>query len=183
MYYVGLDLETTGLDRKRGSILELAMTVCNERLEEVSTYRCTVSPLPGYENDFTKLDPVVIEMHTKNGLFDEIRRGECLRRYQAEESALAFLKPYSGKLMMVGNSVYWDRLWLADDHMPKLDAVFMRHLIDVTSLNRFAELTDKELFRGRPKHPETHRALDDARASLNTLRYYANFVETMERVA
>jgi oligoribonuclease len=172
MLLAALDLEATGLDCTKGSILELGIAVFNKNLELEGSFNRVITPLPGYEDDFSKLDPVVVEMHTKNGLFDDIRAGIGVTCNQAELDAMSFLDRWPGqKFMLVGNSVYLDRWWLKE-HMPKLEARFMRHIIDVSSLNRVCELFNKKLFNGRPRYSNVHRAYDDAEYSMSVLRYY-----------
>lgn len=68
---VWCDLETTGLDPKKGSILEIALVATDDDLNVVGEpFTSVVQPLHlrGYE----VADKYVLDMHTKSGLWAEI---------------------------------------------------------------------------------------------------------------
>lgn len=87
-----VDTETTGLDERNGHLLEVALVVTDDNLNEVSHLSTVVRPVGvNLEELIAKCDPVVQEMHTKNGLFAELRAGGGIRQYDAEELLISFL--------------------------------------------------------------------------------------------
>lgn len=68
---VWLDLETTGLDPRKHSILEIAMIATDDNLNQIGDpFTAVIRPLHlhGYE----VADKYVLDMHTKSGLWAEI---------------------------------------------------------------------------------------------------------------
>src|SRR5271168_1706928 len=65
------DLETTGLEQKTGSILEVALVMTDDSLVEIGEpFVSIVAPLPG--RGIEVMDDYVVEMHSKNGLLDQL---------------------------------------------------------------------------------------------------------------
>lgn len=178
---VFLDIETTGSGDERGvpneSVLEVAALVTTDDLEVLGMTQELVkpvgSPLPGFDMD--KIEPVVREMHAKNGLFEAVER-EGLRRYEAETSLVgwfaSFLEKNGGeKLTLVGNSVWFDLVFLRE-HMPELARCFSRRVVDLTSVNQLVARWNVDVFNNRPRSESNHRALSDCQAAADLLRYY-----------
>lgn len=165
-----LDLETTGLDENAGSILEIGLIVTEDDLTFRGLAHDIVKPLFNHDN----MDDFVTNMHTKNGLLEELKTKNPKRRYEVELEMCEWLADYPDGLIMAGNTVHFDKQWLRV-HMPKLHSKFHYRILDVTSLNEFAKRFDKELWDNRPgaNGATAHRALADARQSLETVRYYS----------
>jgi oligoribonuclease len=90
------DIESTGLNPKKDHLLEVALVVTDDDLREIASASTIMQPV-GIKIDSVEMDPVVREMHTKNGLLDEIRAMEegktrSVRRYEAEKMLLDFLR-------------------------------------------------------------------------------------------
>ena len=184
------DLETNHRIHTKGSILEVATVITDEKFDLKGFYRQSVYPLfrdqkwnPETQRwDFVFEDDDVLKMHTNNGLIAEIEgdynAGRAMRRYEVENDLLAWLESFGPEqLRIVGNSVWFDLIWLRE-HMPRLAARFHRQILDITSINKFAELFKPEWFKNRPREegPAKHRALDDALFSKRTLEYYSQLV-------
>lgn len=87
---VWVDVETTGLDARSGHLLEVALVVTDDDLSEVAARDVVVRPV-GADVDRVYMEPVVREMHQKNGLLADVReRG--LRRHEAEEVLVTFVR-------------------------------------------------------------------------------------------
>ena len=90
---VWTDTETTGLHPPEGSLLEVALVVTSDDLIARASTSLVVRPITPYSHEewVARLDPFIREMHTKNGLLDDVRdRG--LRRYEAEDQLVAFAR-------------------------------------------------------------------------------------------
>lgn len=90
-------------------------------------------------------------------------------------------KSYANKLLrstpLGGSSVHFDRRWL-EVHMPATIRRLSHRHIDVSTLTELAQRLAPELHAKRPglgpdgKPVPQHRALDDIRASITTLKFY-----------
>lgn len=67
------DVETTGLDETKGDLLEIAIVVTDDQLNEVASASTVIRPPVSLDATIAKMDPYVKDMHTKNGLIDELR--------------------------------------------------------------------------------------------------------------
>ncbi len=183
---VWVDTETTGLDPENGNLLEVALVVTSDDLEEVAARSVIVQPIAPLGLDAWRehLDPVIQDMHGKNGLLDVIGRGDGIGLREAEVQFFAWVwtldqRPYVGcfnlkKTPLAGSTVGFDRAWLKK-HMPALESLFSYRSIDVSSITELAARWAPAIYEGRPKADPAkiaHRALPDARESISILRYY-----------
>lgn len=178
---VWVDTETTGLDPEHGNLLEVALIVTSDDLEEVAARSVIVRPIAplGFDAWREHLDPFIQDMHGKNGLLDDIRAGAGLRPGVAAEDlhrwALAQGHGFDlKKVPLAGSTVGFDRAWLKK-HMPALESLFSYRSIDVSSITELVRRWASAIYEDRPKaDPEkiAHRALPDVRESISILRYY-----------
>jgi len=185
---IWVDTETSGLDPRNGHLLEVALVVTDDELNELGHVSSLVLPVGITIKEMARdLDPVVLEMHTKNGLLDELlaaTRGELFRRYAVEEYLLAFLAKHSvsglsihesfKRVPLAGSTVGFDRAWLKE-HMPKFESMVSYRSIDVSSITELAKRWAPSVYEGRPKADPSsiaHRALADVRESIEILKYY-----------
>lgn len=170
---VWVDVETSGLETRGNSLLEVGMIVTENNLEEVARTSVVLKPPDHWKLTFK---PEIIEMHTKgegNGLMtDCVVNG--VARDEAMFALVRFLAEHVPHLdgdppVMAGNSVHFDRMWLKAK-MPLLEECFHYRNLDVSSLkifNRMAEFA--EPWEGDRK---IHRALPDLEDSIAELRHY-----------
>lgn len=174
------DTETTGLDEKKGQLLEVALIMSDDDLKEGLSISVVCQP-PSVAVAVDKqravselkMDDVVREMHTKNGLLAEVATSE-LTLAAAEDVLCAWFKERCaspGTIPLAGSTIGFDRRWLRH-HMPKLDAMFSYRSIDVSGVTEIARRWNRDIYDNRPKGNAAHRALDDARESIEYLRYY-----------
>lgn len=188
------DLETTGLNADQEEILEVACIVTDDKLVEVARFHGLVYP----QHQFHELDDFVRDMHTKNGLWAELKGDTDVSginvymgsRRSVEQQFAKFLREHTVKVYMVagpkgnemrldraqlaGNTISFDRAFLKR-HMPDAEAQLHYRNLDVSSLNEFARRFAPAVYEGRPKQSPSaaHRAMADAEESLNVARYYA----------
>lgn len=164
-----VDIETTGLDERKGNILEVAMVITDDNLNEQAFKQIVIG-----HQVISEMDTVVFEMHTKNGLLKELPEGcapQSVERYMIEY--LFHLQPVKEyrNVPLAGSTVGFDRRWLRH-HMNGLEGMFSHRSIDVSSITELAKRWAPAIYEGRPKSTEMHRALPDARGSIELLRYY-----------
>lgn len=172
--YIGLDLETTGLDPTNSDIVEIAMIAFDERLREVAHFTSLVYSTGADYARYNELDDVVDRMHTESGLWDDIdtyidtHGARDLLPLAVQDRAMEWIVSLDmavDKPMMVGNSITFDRNFLAAE-IPALLDRFSHRSLDATSVIEAAALTgaDPAQLRADAQGGETkHRALDDLR--------------------
>lgn len=180
MNLIFADLETTGLDHTapEAELLELALVAVDARtLAEVAHWSTPIKA----RCHTGEWHPRVVEMHQNSGLLQELRGERAVLRFedgglptrsQAEDVALQFMAMYApdqSSPMCGANVGSFDRQWLRR-FMPKLDGAFHYRCLDTNA----AFLVESHVFGlSTTKGVTTHRALDDARQSVETLRKLA----------
>lgn len=168
-----IDTETTGKHADRGLLLEVAMIITDTDLNVIASKQQVILHSRDVEWDCS--DDFVRNMHTNNGLFDEISLGTPLQT--AERQFIAFVDGivscYGGGLPVVaGNSVGFDRKWL-EQHMPALNETHLHYRnIDVSTIKELARMRAPEVLATAPQKSLGHRGLPDLHESIAELRHY-----------
>ena len=167
---VWLDLEMTGLEVIRHTIVEIAVLVTDTELEPVDDGIDLVVHQP--PEAFAEMDDFVRAMHTRSGLLDEIA-ASTITLEAAGAAALKYVASHvkPGTAPLCGNSISVDRRFL-DRYLPELDQYLHYRIIDVSSLKELCRRWYPEIYKGRPDKKEAHRALGDVHESIGELRYY-----------
>jgi oligoribonuclease len=155
-----VDLETTGLDARTDSILEVAWVLTDlDKPFFATEVRYMVSAFKS-----TTLSPFILDMHTKNSLLDACAKS-TITIVNIETEMLRFVPEIDDKelkTVVAGNSVHFD-LGFIRHHMPRLARRLSHRCYDVSAIQLFA----RSLGMPKPeKGPETHRAKDDVLASI-----------------
>ena len=166
---IWIDLEMTGLDSTRDSIIEIATIVTDADLNEVA--EGPVLAIHQSAQAMSRMDDWNTRQHTRSGLADRVRESRVTAA-EAERLTLEFL---SGHLApntspMCGNSICQDRRFLARE-MPALEAFFHYRNLDVSTLKILAGLWAPAVLAGVVK-TSMHLALADIRDSIAELRHY-----------
>ena len=169
---VWLDLEMTGLDPERDAILEIGMVLTGPDLVPRAEYEAVVwQP----ESVLDRMEPVVREMHTKNGLLPRIRASRVsLRTAELEAVRLLAAHVPPGVGVLAGSSIHTDRRFL-ERHMPMLDRFLHYRMVDVSSIKVLVRAWYPQAPE-RPRTPREHTAMADVRASLAELVHYRDIV-------
>ena len=167
---VWIDLEMTGLNPNRDVVLEIATIVTDAHLRVVAEGPNLVVTWP--EEILARMGGIVRRMHDKNGLTERVRASK-MRLGEAEKQTAAFIRQHCSEKSspLCGNSVWMDRIFL-QRQMPSIESYLHHRVIDVSTIKELARRWRPELLESAPPKPETHRALDDIRASIDELRHY-----------
>ena len=172
---VWMDLEMTGLDHTTDVIVEIATLITDDNLEIVAEG----PDLVVHQSDevLTAMNEVVTGMHTASGLLEEIR-SSTLGLEEAGHLTLEFIRehcPEPGTVPLCGNSIGTDRRFLAA-YLPDIEAYLHYRSVDVSSIKELARRWSPEVLQQAVRKPNSHRALDDIRASVDELRLYRDLL-------
>jgi oligoribonuclease len=166
---VWIDLEMTGLDTDRDSILEIATVVTDSQLNVLADgpELAIAHPLATLE----AMDDWNRNQHGKSGLWRRVLE-EGVAMAEAEARTLAFLREWvpAGASPMCGNSICQDRRFL-HRQMPALERHFHYRNLDVSTLKELARRWAPQVLAGVGKEA-AHTALSDVRDSIAELRHY-----------
>lgn len=165
-----LDLEMTGLDTARHTIVEIAVLITDSELELIDDGIDLV--IHATPDELARMDDFVRTMHTKSGLLPQIE-ASALSLAGAGAQVLDYLRDRvpESSAPLCGNSIGVDRRFL-DRYLPEVDQYLHYRSIDVSSLKELCRRWYPKVYKGRPGKKESHRALDDIRESLEELRFY-----------
>ncbi len=180
-----LDLETCGLDVENDDILEVACVVTDDRLaEEVARYHAVVRT----KRKFYELPEVVRDMHTKSGLWAEVKDDKVALSIKQVDRALAdFLREHAVKIeqqdgrtnlvrpQLAGNGIHFDRGFMRRC-LRRAEAELHHRQLDVTSINELMRRFCPSVYETRPRPTQSaHRAMDDVMESLSVARHYGSW--------
>ena len=166
-----IDLEMTGLDPARHTIVEIATLVTDDDLtliEEGPDLVVHASP-----EELARMDDVVRNMHTTSGLLADME-ASTLTLPEAGEQTLAFLKKHIHQprtVPLAGNSIGTDRRFLAT-LLPDIEDYLHYRSVDVSTIKELCRRWRPEVYKAAPAKRGGHRALQDIRESVGELAYY-----------
>jgi oligoribonuclease len=166
---VWADIETTGLDRRNDVILEVAVIITDDALNEIASYE-GVTCGARYRR-LEDLAPVVQEMHTKSGLW---RQSRCCSTtlHEMDWILSVFLQKHGAVgAPLAGASVHFDRALIAKD-FPNTHARLHYRNLDVSTFHETAKRFWPEIHATAPPKRLAHESMKDIRESIDYLRYY-----------
>jgi oligoribonuclease len=166
---IWLDLEMTGLDTGRDSILEIATIVTDSQLNELAVG--PVLAIRHAESELRGMDDWNTEHHTASGLWNRVLT-EGVGMAEAERATVDFLAAWTepGTSPLCGNSICQDRRFL-HRLMPELEGWFHYRNLDVSTIKELAARWAPGIIAGFSKK-NRHEALSDIRESIEELRHY-----------
>ena len=168
---VWMDLEMTGLDHTSDVIVEIATIITDDELEILAEGPDLVVHQP--DDVLARMDPFVVEMHTKSGLLEQIKASD-VSLADAGAATLEFIKqhvPEPATVPLCGNSIGTDRRFLAA-YLPDIENYLHYRSIDVSSVKELVKRWYPAIDADRPRGQGSHRALDDIRESIKEMAYY-----------
>lgn len=166
-----MDLEMTGLDPLRHTIVEIATLITDDDLKVLAEGPDLV--IHAGPDVLAGMDKVVRSMHTKSGLLAAIE-ASSMTLADAGAATLEFLKTHIPKARTVplcGNSIGTDRRFLAT-YLPEVEEWLHYRSIDVSTIKELSRRWYPEAYAAAPEKAGGHRALDDIRESLAELDHY-----------
>ena len=171
---VWIDLEMTGLDIAKESIIEIATIITDSELNILAqgpNLAISVS-----DELLDGMDEWNTTHHNRSGLVDRIKTiGVPIK--EAERQTLDFLKEWvePRTAPLCGNSIWNDRRFL-DKEMPLVADYLHYRMVDVSTIKELAKRWYPKLDRYRKKL--SHLALDDVLESIEELQYYREKIFT-----
>ncbi|GLZ55976.1 oligoribonuclease [Actinomycetospora sp. NBRC 106378] len=168
---VWIDCEMTGLDLGKDKLIEIAALVTDQELVPLGDGVDVV--IHASDDDLDGMPPVVVEMHARSGLTEEVRASSVTLE-EAEKLVLDYIRehvPDARSAPLCGNSIATDRGFIARD-MPELDSYLHYRMIDVSSIKELCRRWYPRIYYAQPEKGLAHRALADARESIRELEYY-----------
>ncbi|MDI9239799.1 oligoribonuclease [Lysobacter sp. LF1] len=168
-HLIWIDLEMTGLDTDRDSILEIATLVTDKQLNVLAEgpELAIAHPLSRLE----AMDEWNRNQHGRSGLWQRVLDSQ-VGLAEAESLTLDFLVQWvpPGKSPICGNSICQDRRFL-HRLMPRLERHFHYRNLDVSTIKELARRWAPDVLAGVSKESR-HTALSDVRDSIAELRHY-----------
>lgn len=170
---IWIDLEMTGLDPDRDSIIEIATLVTDSDLNVLAE-----GPELAISHSLARLEAMDDwnrDTHSKSGLWQRVVESK-ISMAEAEKRTLEFLRLWvpAGKSPICGNSICQDRRFLYRE-MPELERYFHYRNLDVSTLKELAKRWAPEVASG-VKKASAHTALSDIRESVAELVHYRGFM-------
>ncbi len=173
MRLLWLDLETTGLDPQTCEILEVAACVADLELPFIT--RDPYERVLGPRVKPLDVHPVVLEMHTKNGLWADCEKSTTtLAEVEERLITMTGWTPAShreSQTTLAGSCVSFDLAFI-NRWMPRLATYLHYRVFDVSSVLLFA----RAMGMPRAKKAEAHRAMADVRESIENARNAASWL-------
>jgi oligoribonuclease len=166
-----IDLEMTGLDPARHSIVEIACLVTDDDLTIIGEGPDLV--IHTSADQIATMDDVVRTMHTRSGLLAAMEASTTTLA-DAGAQTLAFLKEHiaaARTVPLAGNSIGTDRRFLAAQ-LPEIEDFLHYRSVDVSTIKELCRRWRPEVYKAAPVKKGGHRALQDIRESVTELAYY-----------
>jgi oligoribonuclease len=166
-----IDLEMTGLDPARHTIIEIASLVTDDDLAIVEEGPDLV--VHATSEELGAMDEYVRAMHTRSGLLTAVE-ASSLGLAEAGAQTLAFFKkhiPERRTVPLAGNSIGTDRRFLALQ-LPELEDYLHYRSVDVSTVKELCRRWRPDVYKAAPAKKGGHRALADIRESVCELAYY-----------
>ena len=166
-----MDLEMTGLDATKNVIVEIATLITDDELNIIAEGPDLVIHVT--EEELALMDEVVVDMHARSGLTNEIR-ASVITLEEAGAATLAFIQthiPEPRTVPLCGNSIGMDRRFLTA-YLPEIEEYLHYRSVDVSTIKELARRWYPEDLKEYTKSASAHRAMDDIKESLEEMRYW-----------
>lgn len=164
-----LDMEMTGLDPINDWPIEVGVIITDWNFKELATFEGAIYYDPAeLEQKFVAAGQFWLDNpESKTGLAQASQNGTS--KQKLEDKLLALIDEHGGEgpVLLAGNSIHQDRAFIRQ-WLPRLEQRLHYRMLDVSAW--------KVVFEGKYgkkfAKPESHRALEDIRGSIDELQYY-----------
>jgi oligoribonuclease len=166
-----IDLEMTGLDPARHTIVEIACLITDDDLAIVAEGPDMI--VHATPEQLSEMDDFVTDMHTRSGLLAAVT-ASTLTLEEAGTMTLDFLRlhiPEPATVPLAGNSIGTDRRFLAV-YLPEVENFLHYRSVDVSTIKELCRRWYPQVLKRVPSKKGGHRALQDIRESVAELAYY-----------
>lgn len=179
-----IDLETTGLRADREVPLELGLMLTDKWGAEVVSWKTLIWE-PSFVEFKQNADPFVQNMHTENGLWEDLAKFGSRSRAMAARTAIEWFRHHGVEkftLPMCGSSIGSLDRPFAIEHLPELHEFFHYRNIDISTVRELCKLHNPTLMERieediKDGYQEKHRVLEDIQDSILLYRgLYENFL-------
>ncbi|MCA9339506.1 MAG: oligoribonuclease [Candidatus Saccharibacteria bacterium] len=169
-----VDLEMTGLSPRDDVILEVAAIVTDWDFKELATYEGVVQHDIAALSEKLAANAVFWDENpeARDGLLEQNMRGKALDVIEGELLAFIYEHFDEGPVLLGGNSIHQDRKFI-EQWWPRVNNRLHYRMLDVSAWKVVMEGKYKKKFA----KPESHRALEDIRGSIEELKYYLKKVK------
>jgi oligoribonuclease len=171
-----VDIETTGLDAREESILEVGFMVTTLDFKPVAIF----SRIIAQDVDWSSCNKLVRDMHEKSGLRKLLDDGAGDELEDVESELIDWYDDLFGdeKVPLVGSSVHFDRGFFAEHFVDFIDRVSYRN-IDWSTVKELCRRYNPEVYTKLPDKKERHRAIADIEDTIGEAAFYVeNFLFT-----
>ncbi len=163
-----MDLEMTGLDPVEDRILEVAVIATDWDFKEVGQYTAVKKVGPNLMKQRMVGEFWETYSSVREALVAQNETGKNGRT--VENELIAFLNEHFAAdqpVLLAGNSIHQDRKFI-DNEWPRLSKRLHYRMLDVSAW----KVVFEGKYRKKFAKPQTHRALEDIKGSIEELQYY-----------
>lgn len=165
-----LDLEMTGLSAIEDLILEVAIIITDWDFNEISSYHGIIKNNSKFLSKQFALNSNFWDSNqqSRDNLLEQNKDGKPIKTIENE--IIKFIGKNFKKnvpVLLAGNSIHIDRQFIRAK-WPKFDSLLHYRMLDVSAW----KVVFEGKFGKKYMKPDTHRALDDIRGSIEELKYY-----------
>ncbi len=166
--FLWLDMEMSGLDPEKEVILEVATIVTDSEYVELDSYDRIIKQDSSY---LEKMDKWNTRQHKKSGLYEMVTKGIPQNQMELELIDLVN-KHFDGeRVILAGNSIYQDRLFIKK-HLLEFEKKLHYRMLDVSAWKIILKSLGITY-----KKQNKHRALDDIRESIQEMKEYFSYLD------
>lgn len=171
-----IDLECSDTNEYVNPILEVGLIVTDKELNEYEREYWIINPDEDFPGWADRMSDFVCEMHTKNGLLDDVE-AHGVEMAEVDQELAEVLDKYTtnGRLPAGGSGIAHFDMRFIREQLPQAAKRLRYWQIDIGAVRRYLrDLVGLEV--GKPSETKTHRALDDIALHVDEARHYKRLI-------